>query len=902
MPKQSNKKGKKPLRPRRGPDGRWTAPSPDPDPPDDQGVVSAPLITMGDDDEIPVTAGGLVIREPAPRPRPTSPPPGPVSPEPETGMDVVMRPRSPSASDAMARPLSKQPENVRRQTRVTIEDVTDEEAPASRRGSPPGNNAILEEIERPSPESEQQDSSWNPAAQSTAQHAFHGDTQFETAISVSPPISPPKSARDSQSVRREMREHAEQAEARAQAAYEQNRAALELISKSMENVKSAFTEARRARERFHDLLSVSSRARQSVRQRAETSTPSAQKAKRDATDQVRGVADYRRRLQSQVLGSDERQAAQPSEVSSWRLRSGMYPASLSRIADGENSSMDLGTHVSTAKFTPQEASRDMDAHRMSVREWVADQRKTPPQRSAPEEPNFTEQRAATPVARAAAESAPPRPNPIIPETPAPRRTAGKRISWLDQLNHPSTSRPFERDPPPHQQRSAPRKTAAGAPEESPSDSSSSSTTTVREPRPPRTPRTPQTPRRQERQSPPSREGSRVPEYLRTRRAPTFEPVTPGGNLTPPRAKTRKGAATAAPAPPPQFGTPLRQRGRTESIELRNEGQNRAVRRENPDKITNMLSVVFISEEQAAARAETVPLHKLGIKSSLPKAYEGQPDQTVFENWLSLLLGFFRIHQLDVLNEVQDRARLEILGQPLKDNAHTFFREHYQKILEQGELWDFREAILDLRDRYLYKNTPFVAARKFETIIQGSRDAQALYDELSTQAARMIEYPSDYHFRIRFMLALRPEVLEYIIKTHSISAEQSTLAQIRSACEDYERSHEYGKQLAATQTRLGGSKISGAQQSSHAVANLRGSSRPQRPTPRVPTTSYNNNTTTTPARPREEGQSKTAPARATPKPDSKTKPAARPTQKTGTYKVSCFICGGPHYAKDCPPEN
>jgi len=36
-------------------------------------------------------------------------------------------------------------------------------------------------------------------------------------------------------------------------------------------------------------------------------------------------------------------------------------------------------------------------------------------------------------------------------------------------------------------------------------------------------------------------------------------------------------------------------------------------------------------------------------------------------------------------------------------------------------------------------------------------------------------------------------------------------EIRSACEDHEHSNEYGKQLAATQSRLGGSKPSGAQQ-------------------------------------------------------------------------------------------
>jgi len=184
----------------------------------------------------------------------------------------------------------------------------------------------------------------------------------------------------------------------------------------------------------------------------------------------------------------------------------------------------------------------------------------------------------------------------------------------------------------------------------------------------------------------------------------------------------------------------------------------------------MLSVAFISEAQATCRVDTVPLHKSGIKSPLPKPYDGQPDHIGFESWLSLLLEFFRIHQLDVLNKVQDRARLEILGQSLKDKMHTYFREQHQKFLEQGGAWDFREAILDLRDRYLYKSAPFVAARKFETLMQGNRDAQARYDELTTQAALMIEYPSDYHFRLRFMLALRPEVLEYIIKTHSVSAE------------------------------------------------------------------------------------------------------------------------------------
>ena len=64
MPKYpKNKKGKQPLRPQRGPDGRWKSLRPEPDPPDDQ-RAEAHLVTTIDED--PVTAGGLVIREPSP--------------------------------------------------------------------------------------------------------------------------------------------------------------------------------------------------------------------------------------------------------------------------------------------------------------------------------------------------------------------------------------------------------------------------------------------------------------------------------------------------------------------------------------------------------------------------------------------------------------------------------------------------------------------------------------------------------------------------------------------------------------------------------------------------------------------------------------------------------------------
>ena len=878
------------------------------------------MVTIND--EPPVTAGGLVIREPDPRPRTPERSASPTMSS-QAGALIVRPARNGNRTEAQSSrshaspvlvslPTSIEHHMRNRRPRVTVQSVTDEEAGPYRPTSPLAHPIGYNPMRRASPESEQQDSGFgNPAAQSTAQNVPQNETAFHSVRSQSTSGSTTRFSRNSLSLERVLREHTSRAEARAQSAYEQNRAALNLISQSMDNVRGAYTEARRARDRFHDMLSVSSRARESVRRRATVISSSASQAERDVTNDVRKVAEYQRRVRSHVLGSDERRELQPSPVSSWRLRSGMYPASLSRIVEGQNASMDLGTRVSTARNTPSEASRDMDAHRLGVREWVANLQANSPEQPASE--HRSTRRTESPVARAeevlargnpwvrdtipltipvapAAPAAPPAPSP-------PRRTAGGRVSWLDRLNQPSTSNPFARDPPPHQQPTTPRRMATGAPGGPPSSSSSSSTLTIRRPSTPPVPRTPKTPRRQERHDHSSRDGSRIPEYLRPHRSPTFEPVAPGGDLTPGRTPNRGGAAAHTPAPMPLFNVPGTPRGRPEATDP----ISRTVRRDGADKIVNMLTVAFIDEDRAAGRANTTPIHKLGIKASLPKAYEGQPDQTAFENWLSLLLGFFRIHQLDVLNDAQDRARIEILGQSLKEGALTYFRERHQKFLELAEPWDFREAILDLRDRYLYKNTPFMAARKFETIMQGNRDAQALYDDLTTQAARMIEHPSDYHFRIRFMLALRPEVLDYIIKAHSVSAENSTLAQIRSACEDFERSNEYGKQLTAAQARLGGSRPSNSHNTPRDRSRVRSHTKAPPHSQHAHSNTNANRHRSAMARPSGEGSSKTPPTRTTPKADSRTRPANRHEQKTDVKKVSCYICNGPHYAKDCPLE-
>ena len=479
----------------------------------------------------------------------------------------------------------------------------------------------------------------------------------------------------------------------------------------------------------------------------------------------------------------------------------------------------------------------------------------------------------------------------------PQGTANKRVSWLDQRYRSSTSRPVEPPPLPlpHQWPSVAQGTATGVPGGPSDDSPFSSVPTLRVSYPPRPSQIFQP---QERYGLPSRDGSQVPELLRAHRAPTLEPVTPGGNPTFPCSPARRGAAAATPAPLPHFGAPFRQCEHAGSINLHSGGHNRPALRKHPDEITEMLSVALISEAQTAIHVDTIPLRRIGIKSLLPAPYRGHPDQTLFEDWLSLLLGFLRTHPLGVISEAQNRARLEILGQALEDRPHIYFWERYQRFQEQHEVWDIREAVLDLRDRFLSKTTPLITACKFETTMQGKRDAQALSDDLTTHAARMTDHPSDYQFRLRFMFALRPEVLEYIIKAHSVSAEQSTLTQIRSACEDYECPNRYSRQLSATQTRLGSARTSGAQQPAPTIPNVRGASWTQGSTQSSLQSFHDDTHTESTAPSHGEGQSRMTPPHTT----LSAKSASQHGEATEIRTPSYSICGGPHYTEHCPPES
>src|SRR6266404_2034265 len=92
-----SKKDQQSLHPRRGPDRRRTASSPEPEPPDDQGAWPAPLVIRSLKPEKRVPVGGFVLRGTSPHLRSQGPPvnsqPGLSPVRPATG-DVEETPRS----------------------------------------------------------------------------------------------------------------------------------------------------------------------------------------------------------------------------------------------------------------------------------------------------------------------------------------------------------------------------------------------------------------------------------------------------------------------------------------------------------------------------------------------------------------------------------------------------------------------------------------------------------------------------------------------------------------------------------------------------------------------------------------------------------------------------------------
>ena len=95
----------------------------------------------------------------------------------------------------------------------------------------------------------------------------------------------------------------------------------------------------------------------------------------------------------------------------------------------------------------------------------------------------------------------------------------------------------------------------------------------------------------------------------------------------------------------------------------------------------------------------------------------------------------------------------------------------------------------MKEHFLHRATALEAAQKFENVLQGSRDTQALMEELHKYAAQMVEPPSEYHMKWHFMYAMRREISSWVISMGH-NPETSTIEELMETAHHYEEAQWY----------------------------------------------------------------------------------------------------------------
>ena len=85
------------------------------------------------------------------------------------------------------------------------------------------------------------------------------------------------------------------------------------------------------------------------------------------------------------------------------------------------------------------------------------------------------------------------------------------------------------------------------------------------------------------------------------------------------------------------------------------------------------------------------------------------------------------------------------------------------------------------------------SNKFDTIEQGQKTVQELIQELTKDAAWMVQYPDDYLFRRQLIATLRPSLQKEVLH-RGITVEFSSMQDILEKAEDIEDSLQYDIRL------------------------------------------------------------------------------------------------------------
>ena len=160
--------------------------------------------------------------------------------------------------------------------------------------------------------------------------------------------------------------------------------------------------------------------------------------------------------------------------------------------------------------------------------------------------------------------------------------------------------------------------------------------------------------------------------------------------------------------------------------------------------------------------------KLNIPS--PKEYLGSPDFEVYKTFVTGILRWLRLNGL--LGEDNTDFQVEYLGTRLKGNALEWYTRNVERHDRPIRDWSLEAVMEGLQKCFLNTLTHRQASNKFNTIKQGKRTVQELYQDLIKYAACMVPYPDEYSCRRWLIAALRP--LQKEVLCRGITAEFSSV--------------------------------------------------------------------------------------------------------------------------------
>ncbi|KZW02329.1 hypothetical protein EXIGLDRAFT_760159 [Exidia glandulosa HHB12029] len=180
-------------------------------------------------------------------------------------------------------------------------------------------------------------------------------------------------------------------------------------------------------------------------------------------------------------------------------------------------------------------------------------------------------------------------------------------------------------------------------------------------------------------------------------------------------------------------------------------------------------------------SDRLPPKVNGVKME-PPTYAGGGDIATLENFL---IKFFKWQMVHGLTDALGFAKaLEVMGLCLKGSAERWYATECTLRAESGNDWTFETLIVGLRQRFVHATAKADAKAVYDAICLGPEGVMDLESELNRAAGYLVERPSDYDRRLRFMSALPFAMAQRMIQD-GYTAEKSTLPQLVSKAVDLE---------------------------------------------------------------------------------------------------------------------